>query len=75
MVYYSSSGKFLTRESLVIQVREALTAAGLDTKYPGSSFTQEAATTVLEKEISDAVIKCSADGKTMPMPITFGCSM
>ena len=57
MVYYSSSGKFLTRESLVIQVREALTAAGLDTKYPGSSFTQEAATTVLEKEISDAVIK------------------
>ena len=57
-LFFFRDGKFLTRENLVIRVREALTAAGLDaSKYSGHSFRQGAATTALDKGVSDAVIK------------------
>ena len=50
--------RFLTRESLVVQVRDALSASGLDaSKYSGHSFRSGAATTALEAGISGAVIQ------------------
>ena len=51
-------GRFLTRESLIVQVRDALSASGLDaSKYSGHSFRSGAATTALEAGISDAAIQ------------------
>ena len=52
------NGRYLTRSRFVDQVREALRQAGVDaSKFAGHSFRRGAATTALEKGISDATIK------------------
>jgi integrase len=51
-------GRFLIRESLVVQIRNALSSSGLDaSKYSGHSFRSGAATTALEAGIGDATIQ------------------
>ena len=51
-------GRCLTRENLVVQFCDALSASGLDaSKYSSHSFRSGAATTALEAEISDAAIQ------------------
>ena len=57
-LFYYSSRKFLTRESLVTRIRAALGVSGLDaSNYSGHSFRSGAATTALEAGISDATIQ------------------
>ena len=57
-LFYFRNGRYLTRSRFVGQVREALRQAGVDaSKFAGHSFRRGAATTALEKVISDATIK------------------
>ena len=51
-------GRFLTRESLEVQIHDALSTSGLNmSKYSGDSFRSGAATTALEAGISDVAIQ------------------
>ena len=54
-LFLHSDGKFLSRESLVTEIRTALSKSSLDaSKYSGHSFRSGAATTALETGMSDA---------------------
>ena len=53
-----ADGRWLTRSRFVVQVREALAAAGVDQgKYCGHSFRIGAATTAAARGIEDSIIK------------------
>ena len=57
-LFVYEDGKFLTRESLVACIREALNMSGVDAaNYSGHSFRSSAATTALQAGISDAAIQ------------------
>ena len=57
-LFLFQDGKYLTRERLVIALRDVLDKAGLDaSKYCSHSFRIGAATTAASKGIEDAIIK------------------
>ncbi|ETW92411.1 MAG: hypothetical protein ETSY2_53490, partial [Candidatus Entotheonella gemina] len=57
-LFIAKEGKFLTKPGLVQKVREALTAAGIDSShYSGHSFRIGAATTAAACGVSDSLIK------------------
>ena len=52
------NGRFLTRESLVVRIRDALNSSGIDaSNYSGHRFRSGAATTALQAGVSDAAIQ------------------
>lgn len=57
-LFKMESGRFLTKEQFISQVRSALTVLGFDSAtYAGHSFRIGAATTAAEQGIEDSVIK------------------
>ncbi len=59
-------GRYLTRQRLVVAVRQALERAGIDqSKYCGHSFRIGAATTAASRGVEDAVIKTLGRWKSL----------
>ncbi len=57
-LFLFKDGRYLTRQRLVVAVREALSIAGLDqSQYCGHSFRIGAATTAAKRGLEDSVIK------------------